>query len=65
VREHRDDHGGWSYVTVVADVPHAFTPAELGWETADFRWVTVAEAPELPLHPGLRDAWPELTTPLG
>ena len=65
VREHRDDHGGWAYVTVVADVPHEFAPAELGWETADYRWVTAPEATELPLHPGLRDAWSMLTTDAG
>jgi hypothetical protein len=32
----------------------------LGWETADFRWVTAGEATDLDLHPGLRDAWPRL-----
>jgi 8-oxo-dGTP pyrophosphatase MutT (NUDIX family) len=60
VREHRDDHGGWAYVTVIAEVSEEFEPRDLGWETADFRWVTAGEATDLDLHPGLRDAWPRL-----
>ena len=32
VREHRDDHGGWAYVTVIADVSAEFEPVDLGPE---------------------------------
>lgn len=41
---HADDHGGWIYWTYVLDVPERFAvPTELHWETAEARWVPVAE----------------------
>lgn len=37
---HEDDHGGWSYWTIVVDVPDRFpVPAVCGWETDEARWV--------------------------
>ncbi len=48
--EHEDDHGGWSYWTLVVDVPSRFDePATLTWETAEARWVPVSELGELDL----------------
>jgi 8-oxo-dGTP diphosphatase len=54
-----DDHGGWSYTTVVAHTPRTFDPGEHGWETGDegYAWVTFAEADALPLHPGFGGSW--------
>jgi len=47
---HEDDHGGWSYWTIVVDVPERFAvPAALGWETDDARWVAADEVAGLPL----------------
>jgi 8-oxo-dGTP diphosphatase len=47
---HEDDHGGWSYWTVVLDVVERFeAPNTLGWETAEARWVSPAELAELEL----------------
>jgi 8-oxo-dGTP diphosphatase len=47
---HQDDHGGWSYWTVIIDVPQRFEPpATLGWETAEARWVADHELGELEL----------------
>lgn len=41
VTVHEDDHGGWSYWTVVVDVEERFpVPEKLHWETAEVRWVT-------------------------
>ena len=38
--EHEDDHGGWSYWTIIVDVPERFAvPGSLNWETAEARWV--------------------------
>ena len=49
---HEDDHGGWSYWTIVLDVPEAFDPpVQLHWETAAVAWLTLAEVGELELHP--------------
>ena len=49
---HEDDHGGWSYWTVVLDVAERLAPpAELHWETAEARWVTTDELAALDLFP--------------
>lgn len=50
VRIHEDDHGGWSYWTVVVDVAERF-PVPLGanWETAEVRWVDEEEMGALDL----------------
>ena len=40
VHVHEDDHGGWSYWTVVVEVPQRFdTPVEVNWETAEAGWI--------------------------
>jgi 8-oxo-dGTP diphosphatase len=37
---YESDHGGWSYWTIVVDVPARFElPTALHWETADVQWV--------------------------
>ncbi|WP_111766061.1 NUDIX domain-containing protein [Nakamurella deserti] len=58
-----DDHGGWSYTTVLAHprVPLRFRTNE---ETAAVRWVPLDEVATLPLHPGFRASWPRLAARL-
>lgn len=52
---HEDDHGGWSYWTVVLDVDEPFPlPATTNWETADVRWAGEEELRQLPLLPPFR-----------
>src|SRR5436190_22938390 len=47
---YEDDHGGWSYTTIVLDVPEQFPPpTTFNWETAEARWVTAEELDELEL----------------
>ena len=37
---HQDDHGGWSYWTVVVDVVDRFDPpTTFNWETAEVAWI--------------------------
>jgi 8-oxo-dGTP diphosphatase len=57
-----DDHGGWSYTTVVAWTPHRFDPGTHGWETGDegYAWVTFDETDALLLHPGFGSSWPRV-----
>lgn len=52
-----DDHGGWAYTTVIARLlrPAAF---RLNHETAEVRWVPIAEVRGLHLHPGFAVSWP-------
>ena len=47
---HQDDHGGWSYWTIVVDVDEPFPlPTSLNWETDEVRWVPVGELPTIQL----------------
>lgn len=50
------DPSGWTYTTVVADVPEPFaTVADR--ESDALRWVPESEVSALDLHPGLRSSW--------
>lgn len=60
-RIHHDDHGGWSYWTVIATVAVPTKARARSRETAEMRWVTPAEANALELHPGFAATWPLLT----
>ena len=52
---HEDDHGGWSYWTLVVDVVERFDPpTSLTWETAEVRWVRASELPTLELFGAFR-----------
>jgi len=59
VDEWTDDHGGWAYVTVVAD---AIAPQLIvaNAESAELRWVPEPEVAALALHPGFARSWPLL-----
>jgi 8-oxo-dGTP diphosphatase len=52
-----DDHGGWSYTTVVGQAPEPMLPTGLTHETLEVRWVPVDSLGELPLHPGFAATW--------
>ncbi len=60
VGEHVDDHGGWSYTTVVARAATAFPAPQLTAESLAVEWVDVDRLPELPLHPGFAASWPQV-----
>jgi 8-oxo-dGTP diphosphatase len=52
---HEDDHGGWSYWTVVVDVPRRFAaPPPVNWETAETAWFTGDELDALDLLEAFR-----------
>jgi 8-oxo-dGTP diphosphatase len=52
------DFAGWQYHTVVFRSPEQFA-APGNWEVAEHRWVTVAGAAHLLLHPGFAVAFPQ------
>lgn len=57
VTVHQDDHGGWVYWTIVAEVDDRFeVPAQLSWETAEARWVRAEEVRTLELFAAFRDS---------
>jgi 8-oxo-dGTP diphosphatase len=60
----RDDHGGWSYQTVIASAPRPFPVHAVSSETSKVAWVPVTQVAELDLHPGFAQWWPVLRTAL-
>ena len=55
VELHEDDHGGWSYWTVLVEVAERFAaPAQGNWETAETGWVADDRLAELDLHSAFR-----------
>ena len=54
---HLDDHGGWSYVTVVGRAGEAFHAPQLTAESLAVDWVHVERIHDLPLHPGFAASW--------
>jgi 8-oxo-dGTP diphosphatase len=53
-----DDHGGWSYTTVLAVAPSALEVSAVTFESVALAWVRQPEIEELPLHPGFAATWP-------
>lgn len=54
-----DDHGSWSYVTVIADLTGPFVPVGND-ESLELRWVAETGVDRLDLHPGFARTWPRL-----
>ena len=57
---HVNDHGGWQYHTVVADVDHRFDPEGDGDEHGGAGWHTKDEIDSMDLHPGFAESWGEV-----
>ncbi|HSP37916.1 MAG TPA: NUDIX hydrolase [Frankiaceae bacterium] len=55
-----DEHGGWSYTTVVAELEELPRVGTRGAEGLSMRWVPEDEVIDLPLHPGFAATWPQL-----
>jgi ADP-ribose pyrophosphatase YjhB (NUDIX family) len=55
-----EDHGGWGYDTVVADVAVRPDVEARSWETTDARWVPVAEVADMDLFPPFARSWPRV-----
>jgi 8-oxo-dGTP diphosphatase len=56
----RDDHGDWSYQTVIAAAPRPFPVHALSSETSRASWVPAGDVAALELHPGFAARWPVL-----
>lgn len=58
--EYVDDHGGWTYTTVVVRASEA-PPIEVrGVESTELRWVRTDHLDRLELHPGFAATWPSV-----
>lgn len=64
VDELLDDHGEWSYTTVVATTGTELPVHALDRESADVRWLPAHGVDDLELHPGFATTWPALKTRL-
>ena len=60
VSELVDDHGAWSYATVLADLRIADVDLIAQAESQELRWVKASAVDALPLHPGFPKTWPQL-----
>jgi 8-oxo-dGTP pyrophosphatase MutT (NUDIX family) len=59
----REDHGGWSYTTVVAHPRRAVHPYATNAESIEIRWWATEQVGGLPLHHGFAASWPLLSRP--
>ena len=54
---HNDNHGNWSYDTVIAEASEALVAHELNDESQEVRWVLIDEVSRLNLHPSFAKSW--------
>jgi 8-oxo-dGTP diphosphatase len=59
-----DDHGGWTYHTVLAHAPSPIPAAAVSDETTEVAWFPAGEIGRLRLHPGFAEQWPALRVAL-
>jgi len=59
-----DDHGGWSYTSVLAEADEPFAAHSDDEETDEVAWVPAAAVATLGLHPGLAAHWVKLAAQL-
>ncbi|WP_216216367.1 NUDIX domain-containing protein [Amycolatopsis aidingensis] len=59
-----EDHGTWSYTTVLATAEGPVRPRAISRESAELRWVPAGQVDRLPLHRDFAAAWPQLRTQL-
>ncbi|OPG13881.1 NUDIX domain-containing protein [Microbispora sp. GKU 823] len=55
-----DDHGGWSFQTVIAEAEGLLDAVPANGESADMRWVAADEVVSKELHPGFAGSWPRI-----
>jgi 8-oxo-dGTP pyrophosphatase MutT (NUDIX family) len=60
----RDDHGGWSYQTVIAAARTPFPVRSASAETSEVGWISEQDVGLLALHPGFAEQWPALRAAL-
>lgn len=53
-----DDHGGWSYATVIGATGRSTGARPTGGESIDVAWFSSTSVMDLPLHPGFAATWP-------
>ncbi|GIN01131.1 NUDIX hydrolase [Planomonospora venezuelensis] len=59
-----DDHGGWSFETVIAEADGLLPAAPANSESADLRWLPLDQVAARRLHPGFAETWPAVSRAL-
>ncbi|MFI7438775.1 NUDIX hydrolase [Nonomuraea indica] len=52
-----DDHGGWTFETVIAEAPALLAVAPANGESDELRWLPLPEVTGMLLHPGFAETW--------
>ena len=60
LHESSEDHGIWSYHTIIARAHGACAPIAANQESLEVRWVNRSEVTALPLHPAFGKNWSAL-----
>ncbi|MDP9847773.1 NUDIX hydrolase [Streptosporangium lutulentum] len=59
-----DDHGGWSFGTVIAEASGLLHAVPANSESVELRWLSPARIAARTLHPGFAETWPEISLAL-
>ncbi|MEU4834067.1 NUDIX hydrolase [Streptosporangium sp. NPDC023615] len=55
-----DDHGGWSFETVIAEAAELLHAVPANNESVDLRWLPAGKVTARNLHPGFAETWPAI-----
>lgn len=55
-----DDHGGWTFQTVIAQADGLLAAAPANGESAELRWLPLDQIAARKLHPGFAESWTEI-----
>ncbi len=56
-----DDHGDWSYHTVIATAAAQLQAYEMNDESMEVKWILISEVGAHNLHPSFAKSWPEIS----
>ncbi|MEO3863064.1 NUDIX hydrolase [Acrocarpospora sp. B8E8] len=59
-----DDHGGWTFHTVIAEASELLFAAPANGESIALRWVSADRINRKKLHPGFAETWPQVRSTL-
>ena len=65
IDEFADEHGTWSYHTIIAKAEPALIAHEMHDELLEVKWIPFGEIENQKLHPSFANTWPILKEKLG
>ena len=64
INEFVDDHGTWSYHTIIAKADPALIAHEMNDESLEVKWIQILEIENQKLHPSFANTWSKLKAKL-